>query len=228
MKSLGMIYGSSTFGRQAVQPGFANVGSDAQGPPRGVLEVQWSSGANGGDESAAMRGEVYSDAYAPAWLGLIYELCSFGAGFEIGWLDVFRNASYLKVADHISNNLVTPAPSLPSPDPYFDPEPVYGGFGGDVEPVNLSFLHPDKSASSASVVVTKKSGVFYLVDDLVGDIPEYHQHWIKVADDFDEQRKMPGIRAGRTSLYWRSKFYTDNKPAFMKRSIRLPIWKGFI
>ena len=172
--------------------------------------------------------EVYSDAYAPVWLGLVYELCSFSAGFEIGWLDVFRNASYLKVADYISNNLVTPAPVLPSPDPYFDPEPVYGGFGGDVEPLNPSFLHPDKAASSASVVIAKKSGVFYLVDDLVGDIPEYHQHWIKVADDFDEQRKMPGIRAGRTSLHWRSKFYTDNKPAFMNRSARLPIWEGFI
>ena len=175
-----------------------------------------------------MRGEVYSDAYAPAWLSLVYELCSFGAGLKIGWLDLFGNAAYLKAAEFISNTLVMPASSLPRPDPYFDPEPVYGGFGADIEPLDLSFLKPDKAVSSASVEVSNTSGVFYLVDDLVGDIPEYHQHWIKVADDFDEQRKMPGIRAGRTSLYWRSKFYTANKPVFMKRSVRLPIWEAFV
>lgn len=228
MKSLGMSYGSSIFGPQVVQPGFANVGSDAQGPPRGVLEVQWSSGANGEDENAAMCGEVYSDAYAPTWFGLVCELCSFGAGFEISWLDLFRKAAYLNVADFISNTLVVPASGLPRPDPNFDPEPVYGGFGADTEPLDLSFLNPDKAMSSASVEVAKKSGAFYLVDDIIGDIPEYHQRWIQVADDFGEQRKMPGIRAGRTSLYWRSKFYTVNKPAFMKRSIRLPIWEAFI
>lgn len=189
---------------------------------------------NGKDESAAMRGEIYSDAHAPVWLGLVYELCSFGAGFEIDWLDLFRNAAYLKVADYISCNLMIPAPSLPTPpDPYFEPEPVYSGFGADVESLDLSSLdlnslYLDKFASSASLEVAKKSGVFYLVDDQVGGIPEYHQHWIKVANDFDKQRKMPGIRAGRTSLYWRSKFYTVNRPAYIKRSVRLPIWNGFV
>lgn len=234
MKSEGMIYGSSTSGLlQAVRPGSANTGDSdpEQELPHGVREVRWSVGERAGS-GGLDRGMTVLDgqhdgsqinSISPAnrtasWMDLVYDVCNSCWDFEMGWLDLFRNIDYSRIANYITNSLntdlVTDAlstwPTSTTSSTKVQPGP---------SSCNALVGYPDKPASSAG----PRSGVFYLLGNPEEEISAVHERWMQMADDFVEQEKKPGLRAGRTSLYWRATVYVHRG----KRA-RAWLWKAGI
>lgn len=231
MKSEVMIYGSSTSGLlQAVRPRSANTGdSDTeQELPHGVREVRWSVGERTGGLDGSMtvldgqRDGAQFNSISPAngtvsWMDLVYDVCNSCWDFEMGWLDLFRNIDYSKIANYITSSLDT--------DPVVDAlstwptSPTSFGSKSQHRPSSCNALvgYPDKPASSAG----PRSGVFYLLGNPEEEISAVHERWMQMANDFDEQGKTPGLRAGRTSLYWRATVYVHRG----KRA-RAWLWKA--
>ncbi|KAL2108596.1 hypothetical protein VUR80DRAFT_3615 [Thermomyces stellatus] len=220
MRSAGMIYGSSTSGLlQVVQPESTdNDYSDTSdgGLPRGIREIQWriEKGASGRDASLTMLDDpdqfsALSTDISASWLAFVYKMCNACWDFEIAWLDVFRNLEYLKIANYIRSSLKKNPPrddatstaqgSLTSES---QTEQTGNAAVGHVDPGSAC---PEKAARSTRA----RSGVFYLLGNPDDDISASHERWMQMADDFDEKlQKAPGLRSGRTSLFYRETVYT--------------------